>query len=80
MRVASLKPCVARIRSGLNPAATLYSELYAVEALTAGVGGCSANLPYATPPPFCNPAPAWNVTALPTGACNIMSNGCREFR
>jgi hypothetical protein len=64
-----------------------YSEYFTVQPLQlSGAGGCVINpmlpatQPYMRPAPRCSPEYKWNISAMPTGICEVQPTGCRYYR
>lgn len=65
-----------------------YSEIFTVQPLQlqGGAGGCVVNpllpptQPFAVPAPRCSPELKWNISAMPTGICEVQAHGCRYYR
>lgn len=65
-----------------------YSEIFTVQPLQlqGGAGGCVINpllpptQPFAVPAPRCSPELKWNISAMPTGICEVQPHGCRYYR
>jgi hypothetical protein len=70
-----------------------YSEIFTLQPLqlqqgggSSGSGGCVINpllpptQPLAVPAPRCSPDLKWNISAMPTGICEVQPHGCRYYR